>query len=217
LLLGLGVAADATPFTRVVTLTTGDKIVHAVKPLQAAIVVATRRGAHAIGAAVVVLMDGCCPAPGATGKLVAHHAKGYSVDIGWEHFEHEADMGVRGIGATPAEAFAQAALALTAIITETANVAPLASIEVSCEGPDLEYLFADWLNALVYEMATRHMLFCRFEVHIDAGRLQARVWGEPVSVKKHQPAVEVKGATYTMLSVKQLAPRCWVAQCVVDV
>jgi protein archease len=36
---------------------------------------------------------------------------------GWEHFPHDADVGVRGPDATTAEAFEQAAHALTAVIT----------------------------------------------------------------------------------------------------
>jgi len=32
----------------------------------------------------------------------------------WEHFSHEADIGVRGVGALKERAFEQAALALTA-------------------------------------------------------------------------------------------------------
>jgi len=36
---------------------------------------------------------------------------------GWEHFSHDADVGVRGFGATPAQAFEQAALAMSAIVT----------------------------------------------------------------------------------------------------
>jgi tRNA-splicing ligase RtcB (3'-phosphate/5'-hydroxy nucleic acid ligase) len=35
----------------------------------------------------------------------------------WAHFPHEADVGVCGFGATPAEAFEQAALASTAVVT----------------------------------------------------------------------------------------------------
>ncbi len=35
----------------------------------------------------------------------------------WEHFEHSADIGVRGMGSTKAAAFEQAALALTGIVT----------------------------------------------------------------------------------------------------
>lgn len=84
----------------------------------------------------------------------------------WEHFEHEADIGVRGRGATLAEAFAQAALALTAIVTDPTLVAPRIPVAIRCEAPDPEFLLVDWLNALIYEMATRHMLFSRYEVHL---------------------------------------------------
>ncbi|MEO8326472.1 MAG: archease, partial [Nitrospirota bacterium] len=34
---------------------------------------------------------------------------------------------------------------------------------------------------------------------------------------KHEPAVEIKGATYTELSVRRIEGNGWVAQCVVDV
>ena len=36
----------------------------------------------------------------------------------WEHFAHEADMDLRGFGENKAEAFQQAALAMTAVITD---------------------------------------------------------------------------------------------------
>ncbi len=134
----------------------------------------------------------------------------------WEHFEHVADIGVRGLGPTPAEAFVQAALAMTAVITDPAGVAPNIAVDIELEGEDLDYLLLDWLNALVYEMATRNMLFGRFEVAIESGRLRATAWGEPVDVARHQPAVEVKGATLTELSVHK-AGHEWLAQCVIDV
>ncbi|GAB6067367.1 archease [Methylothermus subterraneus] len=135
----------------------------------------------------------------------------------WEHFEHMADIGVRGFGATPAEAFAQAALALTAVVTDPQRVAPLerVDIEIAREG-DLETLLVDFLNAVVYEMAVRTMVFGKFEVHIEPKRLRASLWGEPVDRAKHQPAVEVKGATYTELKVAKEDGQ-WVAQCVLDV
>ena len=134
----------------------------------------------------------------------------------WQHFEHKADMGVRGFGNEPTEAFEQAALAMSAIITDLSLIEPSEEINIICEEADQELLFADWLNALVFEMATRKMLFSRFEVCIDDGRLKARVWGEPINVKRHQPAVEVKGATYTDLAVHESQGQ-WLAQCVVDV
>lgn len=86
-----------------------------------------------------------------------------------EHFPHDADVGVKGFGATPAEAFEQAAQALTAVVTHT-KVEPKVRIEVSCEAPDLELLFVDWLNAIIYEMAVRGMLFSRFADRRHAAR-----------------------------------------------
>lgn len=134
----------------------------------------------------------------------------------WEHFEHGADIGVRGFGATKAEAFEQAALALTAVITEPDKVALNVAVSIHCEASDDELLFTDWLNALVYEMAVRHLLFGRFRVVLDGHCLDAEVEGEAASVQRHQPAVEVKGATFTDLRVTPVAGG-WMAQTVVDV
>jgi len=134
----------------------------------------------------------------------------------WEHFPHEADVGVRGLGATPAEAFEQAALALTAIVTD-ARIEPRRKVEIDAEAPDLEILLAEWLNLIIYEMAVRKMLFSRFEVRIAGTRLRATAWGEPIDVERHAPACEPKGATYTALKVAQDEKGTWSAGCVVDV
>lgn len=134
----------------------------------------------------------------------------------WQHFQHDADVGLMGHGATLDEAFEQTALALTALITDPAGVRPLVERPIHCEAPDMELLLVDWLNALIYEMATKNMLFSRFRCHITDHCLAASAWGEEVDVMRHAPAVEVKGATYTCLAVRQEAGG-WVASCVVDV
>ena len=120
-------------------------------------------------------------------------------------------------GQTKEAAFEGAGLAMTAVITDPESVTPTRSVSIACEAPDDELLLVDWLNALVYEMATRKMLFRRFAVRINDHSLLATAWGEPVDVARHQPAVEVKGATYTELSVTQDQQGQWIAQCVVDV
>jgi len=135
----------------------------------------------------------------------------------WENFSHGADIGVRGIGATIEEAFEQAALALTGVITDVRTVEPVDEVKVECAAPDEEMLLAEWLNELVYQMAIRRMLFSRFEVRMNKDHLTGTVWGEPVDVEKHKPAVEVKGATYTELKVDRGINGRWLAQCVVDV
>ena len=135
----------------------------------------------------------------------------------WEHFEHGADIGVRGFGDSLSAAFEQAALAMTAVVADPETIAPLHEVAVRCEAPDSELLLVDWLNAIIYEMATRRMLFSRFDVRLDGNALEARLRGEAISIEKHRPSVEIKGATYTCLSVRQQPDQEWVAECVVDV
>jgi tRNA nucleotidyltransferase (CCA-adding enzyme) len=135
----------------------------------------------------------------------------------WELFPHGADMGVRGSGSSKEEAFEQAAVALTAVISDPESVAAKEMVEVACEAPDDELLLVNWLNALVYEMATRKMLFGRFHVSLDGTALRGQAWGEAIDVDRHDPAVEVKGATCTGLRVAQDDGGHWLAQCVVDV
>ncbi len=134
----------------------------------------------------------------------------------WQHFEHQADIGVRGTGNTLANAFEQAALAMSAIITDLSLIKPRNKVTIRCQEADPELLFVDWLNALIFKMSTHNMLFSQFKVYIDNGHLEATVWGEPVNIKRHQPAVEIKGATYTELAVYK-SQQQWTAQCVVDV
>jgi SHS2 domain-containing protein len=135
----------------------------------------------------------------------------------WEHFPHGADVGIRGYGPTPAAAFGQAALAMTAAMTSPARVEPRETVIVECVAASLDELFFDWIDALVFEMSTRRMLFGGFDVELDDCRLRARVHGERIDRGRHHPAVEIKGPTFTQLRVRHAANGGWVAQCVVDV
>lgn len=136
---------------------------------------------------------------------------------GFELFDHDADVGVRGYGRSLAEAFEQAALALTAIATDPADVRQECAVEIDCHGSDRELLFVDWLNAVIYEGAARNLLFGRFEVAMDGDKLHGKLFGETVDRQRHRPAAEAKGATYTQLRIERRHDGNYMAQCVVDV
>lgn len=136
---------------------------------------------------------------------------------GWCHFSHDADMGVRAVGATPEQVFEHMALGMTALTTDPAGIAASEDVEIACEAPSIDLLLIDWLNALVYEMAVRRMLFGRFVVKLDGTRLHGVASGERVDVARHQPVVEVKGATYTALEFRRRDDGRWEAQCILDV
>ena len=114
----------------------------------------------------------------------------------WEHFHHLADIGVRGTAPTLEGAFEDAAVALMAVICNPSEVTPQTAVEIRCDAPEPDILLADWLNALIYEMDVRKMLFSKFRVRIDGDTLSAVAWGEKADPARHQTAVEVKAATY---------------------
>ena len=136
---------------------------------------------------------------------------------GWELFAHGSDIGVRGIADTRDAAFECAALALTGAITDPGTVARDETVEIRCEAAADDLLLYAWLNAVVFEMATRGMLFGSYDVRIEGLRLTGVCRGEKVDVARHRPAVEVKGATMTELDVARDPNGRWRAQCVVDV
>lgn len=132
----------------------------------------------------------------------------------WEHYDHGAELGVRGFGLTKAEAFEQAGLALMALVADLRNIGQFDAVPITCDAPDDERLLTQWLNALADQIATRKLLFSRFVVKIDGNRLHAQAWGEAADPERHHPAAEVKGATHTTLRVARHGEG-WVAQTVV--
>lgn len=135
----------------------------------------------------------------------------------WEHFHHQADIGIRGVGATHAEAFEDGAAGLMAVICSPDKVQPTECVEIECEADEMDLLFADWINALIYEMDVRKILFSRFEVGIENHKLTAKAWGEKIDPDRHELAVEVKAATFMELKAYKNNDGQWVVQCVVDV
>ncbi|MCX7872172.1 MAG: archease [Verrucomicrobiae bacterium] len=135
----------------------------------------------------------------------------------WEHFEHKGDIGIRGYGKTPEEAFKMAALAMTAVITDPTWITPEKTVTISSSAEDLEILFLEFLNTILFEMDTQKTLFGKFDVKIEGTNLKATCYGEKINTKKHQPAVEVKAATLCELKVEQQPDSSWIAQCVLDV
>ncbi len=136
----------------------------------------------------------------------------------WEHFEHQADIGVRGIGRTLEQAFEQAALALTAVLIDPCQIPAQQARPLVCQADAREQLFIDWLNSVIYAMAVAEMLFGHFQVTIEGHNLQGLARGELISrLPPSARGLEVKAATYAELKVVQENPQRWLAQCVVDV
>ncbi len=136
--------------------------------------------------------------------------------MNYETFEHEADIGIRGFGSSIGQAFENAARALYSVIVNVTLVRPVEQRTLTVTANDHELLLVEWLNALLSLSDMERMVFSKFEVRISGTMLTGKAWGETLDQVRHEPFVEVKGATYHMLSVKE-QQGLYTAQCVVDV
>ena len=131
------------------------------------------------------------------------------------YFEHDADMGIVGRGASIEEAFEHAAGAVFAIMADSAEIRPQASVAIEFEETDLELALVTWINLLLGHARSRALIFGRFHLRRDGACWSGTAAGEPWRVDLER-GVEVKGATLTGLAVTE-RDGIWEARCVVDV
>ena len=122
---------------------------------------------------------------------------------GYAILDHPADMGIEARGATLAQAFEQAAIALTSIIIEHSTVEPREQRKVAIEATDFEQLFVKWLTEILYLYDGQHFVVCGATLHeLLPTKLKATLSGEPFSSVKHSPKLDVKAITYHQLRIQ---------------
>ena len=131
------------------------------------------------------------------------------------YFEHDADVGVIGRGPTIEKAFESAAQAVFALVTDLDAIQANISIDFDFEEDDLELALVTWLNMLLGKARELSLIFCHFHIQRKGNHWYAEAKGENWRTDLEH-GVEVKGATLTMLSVKQSDSQ-WEVRCVVDV
>lgn len=137
--------------------------------------------------------------------------------------EHEADIGVVGIGKTLNEAFSEGARAMFSIMCDLGHVEHVECAQVQCSASSVEMLFVEFLNKLLAKAGIREMLFNEFKVKITGGapgrrhperrtnksrplspqaprplnkyHLTCTACGETLDQVKHGTKIEVKAAT----------------------
>lgn len=131
------------------------------------------------------------------------------------YFEHDADIGIIGRGTTPEAAFESAAEAMFAIMAEGVAGPWEAEVAFEFEEDDLEFALVRWLNGLIARAQSDGVVLGKFGLKREGSRWVAKAWGTPWK-RETVRGVEVKGATLTMLSVKE-ENGVWEARCIVDV
>ncbi|MFA4645864.1 archease [Pyrococcus kukulkanii] len=139
----------------------------------------------------------------------------------WEHYEHTADIGIRGYGDSLEEAFEAVAIALFDVIVNVNKVEKEEVKEIEAEGDDLESLLYNFLEELLVIHDIEGLVFRDFEVKIKKVngkyKLKAKAYGEKFDPEKHEPKEEVKAITYHDMKIEQLPDGRWMAQLVPDI
>ena len=121
----------------------------------------------------------------------------------YEPLEHTAEAGIIARGATLAEAFANAAEGMYAIMLELEGVAEREQRVIEIEGDGYEQLLVDWLLELLFLTETEDLVFRRFQIdELSETRLRGRAWGERYDRERHvSHNVTVKAVTRHMLEI----------------
>jgi tRNA nucleotidyltransferase (CCA-adding enzyme) len=127
---------------------------------------------------------------------------------GWEHFEVEADVGVRAGGPTRAEAFAQAALGVLALVVAPEQVEARETRSVRAQGEAPEPLLIAWVNECLYVHEVEGFVARRVQVLACSDQVVHGVLhGEPLDLRRHRPGTVVKAATLHRTSVSEQSGR----------
>lgn len=136
---------------------------------------------------------------------------------GWEHFDVEADVGVRGWGATRGDAFAQATLGVFALLVAPDEVHVHERREVRAQADAPEALLVAWIDECLYVHEIEGFVARSVEMLVCTDTLAHGVLhGEPLDPERHRLGTVVKGATchQVMVGVREGAHE---AQIIVDV
>jgi SHS2 domain-containing protein len=120
--------------------------------------------------------------------------------------EHTADVYVEAYGSSLEEAFGNAALASTEVMTEVEKVEARNEETFVVDASDEFALLYSWLEEVLLEFELKGKLYSRFEVSSieETGggfRLQARAWGEKFDAEKHPSKVGIKSVTYHRMEI----------------
>lgn len=140
-------------------------------------------------------------------------------------FEHTADIGIEATAPTAAEALAEAALGLTAVITGRDHPhllgRPERELRFSVEAPDRDALAVAFLSELLWHFESQDLVWLGGGVRLVEGKdglLRAEAEGNALvhDNSRHGQGVEVKAVTYHGLSFTE-SRGVWLLRVILDI
>jgi SHS2 domain-containing protein len=135
----------------------------------------------------------------------------------FREIEHTADIGIEIEAESAAQLFAAAAEAFYGLLADPAGIEPRQEISLSANGDGWDDLLQAWLSELLAQFNLHGFVgkYCEI-TGIEAGRVDGKVRGEKLDLKRHRFYTEIKGVTYHGLKVWEEGGK-WHARVIFDV
>ena len=122
--------------------------------------------------------------------------------MSYEELSHTADVKIRVRASTCDALFGEAFQALMYVIYgEDRRGGTLRTIDLYA--PDRESLLMDFLSETLYISEVDGLVFFKAEVHLEGKQLHAVLEGEPFDAVRHAKGTEVKGISYSGMSIQK--------------
>ncbi|MBU3896524.1 MAG: archease [Nanoarchaeota archaeon] len=125
----------------------------------------------------------------------------------FKFIEHTADVGVEAYGKNIEETFANVALGLFEIMSNTKKIKDTKMYKIKIKSENIESLLYDFLEKFLIIHDIENAVFTRVDVkkitEKDGFVLEAIAFGEEFNPKKHESRSGVKAVTYMNMSIKK--------------
>ncbi len=120
--------------------------------------------------------------------------------------DHATDAFVEVTAKDLKEAFSVTADAVINITLDQEKVEEKEQKEFSATGKDLRYLLFSWLEEITFVLITEGFAISRIEFDMlenNVYTINAKAYGEPLELKKHNFKVEIKAPTFYEMKIEQ--------------
>lgn len=126
--------------------------------------------------------------------------------MSYKQLEHTTDAFIEVTAPNLKEAFMIAAQSVIDTTIDSSTVDEKDKMVINVSGKDLKYLLFNWLEAVIYQLITEGFAIKRLEIDLQKNNqyeINAKSFGEPIDLKKHNFKVEIKAPTFHLMEISE--------------
>ena len=126
--------------------------------------------------------------------------------MSYRFLDHATDAIIEVTAKDLKEAFSVTADAVINLTLDQDKVEEKDQKEFSANGKDLRYLLFSWLEEITFVLITQGFAIKRIKFDIeqkDGYKINAKAYGEPLDLHKHNFKVEIKAPTFYEMEIRQ--------------